>query len=102
MGGFGGGRDSSTRSSGDFSSRTTTTKATTKKASTKKTTTRKSNARENYRSNAYAKTQVSQKAKNKVKTDRDKDSSQKLTDYKVGKVPFFYPGSTILNSSIFG
>ena len=99
MGGFGGGRDSGASDTSN-NTRTTTTRTTTKKAPTKKTTTRKSNAQETYRTTTYAKTQVSQKAKNKVKTDKDKDSSQKLTDYKVGKVPFLFPGSTILNSPI--
>ena len=43
-------------------------------------------------------TKVSQKAKDKVKTDRDNDSRDKLSNYKVKKVPAFIPGSTILNA----
>ena len=44
-------------------------------------------------------TKVSQKAKDKVKTDRDNDSQNKLATYKVPvkKIPAFIPGSTILN-----
>ena len=89
MGGFSGGRESG--SSNNSSNKRTTTK---------KAPTRKSNARENYRTTTYAKTQVSQKAKSKVTTDRAKDSSKRLTDYNVKKVPFIFPGSTILNSPI--
>ena len=103
MGGFGGGRD---MGAGDTSNntRTTTKKTTTKKAPTKKTTTRKSNAQETYRTTTYATTKVSQAAKDKQKIklqrDRDKDSSQRLTDYKVQKVPMYYPGALVLNSKI--
>tara|TARA_R110002020_G_scaffold42895_1_gene125161 strand:- start:332 stop:958 length:627 start_codon:yes stop_codon:yes gene_type:complete len=43
-------------------------------------------------------TKVSQKAKNKVQRDRDNDSRDKLTNYKVKKVPAIVPGSTILNA----
>jgi len=42
-------------------------------------------------------TKVSKKAKDKVQRDRDNDSRDKLTNYKVKKVPAFIPGSTILN-----
>jgi len=43
-------------------------------------------------------TKVSQKAKDKVQRDRDNDSRDRLTNYKVKKVPAFIPGSTILNA----
>tara|TARA_R110001592_G_scaffold292397_1_gene561853 strand:- start:381 stop:1001 length:621 start_codon:yes stop_codon:yes gene_type:complete len=41
---------------------------------------------------------VSKKAKAKVQTDRNNDSRDRLTNYKVGKVPAIVPGSTILNA----
>jgi len=43
-------------------------------------------------------TKVSQSAKDKVQTDRDNDSRDKLSNYKVKKVPAIIPGSTILNA----
>ena len=43
-------------------------------------------------------TKVSQNAKDKVQTDRDNDSRDKLSNYKVKKVPAIIPGSTILNA----
>ena len=43
-------------------------------------------------------TKVSQKAKNKVQRDIDNESRDRLSNYKVGKVPAIVPGSTILNA----
>ena len=43
-------------------------------------------------------TKVSQSAKDKVQTDRDNDSRDNLSNYKVKKVPAIIPGSTILNA----
>ena len=40
---------------------------------------------------------VSKKAKAKVQTDRDNDSRDKLSNYKIKKMPAFFPGATILN-----
>jgi hypothetical protein len=58
----------------------------------------KDNNRERQRTSQYN-TKISKKAKDKVKTDRDNDSRDKLANYKVPvkKIPAFIPGSTILN-----
>ena len=79
---------------GFFGTRSTSTS----NSSNKSSFTAADDRRQNYQ--ATSKTKISKKAKAKVQTDRDNDSSDKLSNYKVKKVPAIIPGSTILNAGI--
>ena len=79
---------------GFFGTRSTSTS----NSSNKSSFTAADDRRQNYQ--ATSKTKISKKAKAKVQTDKDNDSRNKLSNYKVKKVPAIIPGSTILNAGI--